>query len=124
MLAADTPVVVDGHAYVLGKDKRLLFSLNSYLQAIDATTGKSILTFGESDNLAGASFVLMSLEAAARAFGQEGRAFQLQAHAEATVSDALSGTEPPLEMSMIDTSQFCTALPAEPVTRRLNSFGP
>lgn len=30
-----------------GKDKRLLFSINSYLQAIDATTGKSILTFGE-----------------------------------------------------------------------------
>src|SRR4029450_4781190 len=30
-----------------GNDKRLLFSINSYLQAIDATTGKSILTFGE-----------------------------------------------------------------------------
>jgi quinoprotein glucose dehydrogenase len=30
-----------------GKDKRLLFSINSFLQAIDATTGKSILTFGE-----------------------------------------------------------------------------
>ena len=30
-----------------GKDKRLLFSISSYLQAIDATTGKSILTFGE-----------------------------------------------------------------------------
>ena len=30
-----------------GKDKRLLFSINSYLQAIDAATGKSILTFGE-----------------------------------------------------------------------------
>ena len=30
-----------------GKDKRLLFSINSFLQAIDAQTGKSILTFGE-----------------------------------------------------------------------------
>jgi quinoprotein glucose dehydrogenase len=30
-----------------GKDKRLLFCVNSFLQAIDATTGKSILTFGE-----------------------------------------------------------------------------
>ncbi|MCC7010659.1 MAG: PQQ-binding-like beta-propeller repeat protein [Acidobacteria bacterium] len=29
-----------------GKDKRLLFSVNSFLQAIDAKTGKSILTFG------------------------------------------------------------------------------
>jgi quinoprotein glucose dehydrogenase len=29
-----------------GKDKRLLFSVNSFLQAIDARTGKSILTFG------------------------------------------------------------------------------
>jgi quinoprotein glucose dehydrogenase len=30
-----------------GKDKRLLFSINSFLQEIDAATGKSILTFGE-----------------------------------------------------------------------------
>ncbi|WP_162495533.1 outer membrane protein assembly factor BamB family protein [Confluentibacter flavum] len=30
-----------------GKDKRLIFQINSYLQAIDATTGKSILSFGE-----------------------------------------------------------------------------
>jgi quinoprotein glucose dehydrogenase len=30
-----------------GKDKRLLFCVNSFLQAIDAATGKSILTFGE-----------------------------------------------------------------------------
>jgi quinoprotein glucose dehydrogenase len=30
-----------------GKDRRLLFSINSYLQEIDAKTGKSILTFGE-----------------------------------------------------------------------------
>ncbi|WP_051947360.1 PQQ-binding-like beta-propeller repeat protein [Muricauda sp. MAR_2010_75] len=30
-----------------GKDKRLLFQINNYLQAIDATTGKSILTFGD-----------------------------------------------------------------------------
>ena len=30
-----------------GKDKRLLFSINSFLQEIDARTGKSILTFGE-----------------------------------------------------------------------------
>src|SRR6185436_2338404 len=30
-----------------GKDKRLLFSINSYLQEIDATTGKTIMTFGE-----------------------------------------------------------------------------
>jgi quinoprotein glucose dehydrogenase len=30
-----------------GKDKRLLFSVNSFLQEIDATTGKTILTFGE-----------------------------------------------------------------------------
>ena len=30
-----------------GKDKRLLFSINSFLQAIDAATGKSVLTFGE-----------------------------------------------------------------------------
>jgi quinoprotein glucose dehydrogenase len=29
-----------------GKDKRLLFSINSFLQAIDARTGKSIPTFG------------------------------------------------------------------------------
>ena len=29
-----------------GKDRRLLFSINGYLQAIDARTGKSILTFG------------------------------------------------------------------------------
>ena len=29
-----------------GKDKRLLFSVNSFLQAIDAKTGKSIPTFG------------------------------------------------------------------------------
>ena len=29
-----------------GKDRRLLFSINSYLQAIDARTGKSIPTFG------------------------------------------------------------------------------
>ncbi len=30
-----------------GKDRRLLFSINSFLQEIDARTGKSILTFGE-----------------------------------------------------------------------------
>jgi quinoprotein glucose dehydrogenase len=30
-----------------GKDKRLLFSINSYLQEIDAKTGKTITTFGE-----------------------------------------------------------------------------
>ncbi|WP_100611885.1 outer membrane protein assembly factor BamB family protein [Confluentibacter lentus] len=30
-----------------GKDKRLIFQINSYLQAIDATTGKSILSFGK-----------------------------------------------------------------------------
>ena len=30
-----------------GKDRRLLFAINSFLQAIDARTGKSILTFGE-----------------------------------------------------------------------------
>jgi quinoprotein glucose dehydrogenase len=29
-----------------GTDRRLLFSINSYLQAIDARTGKSIMTFG------------------------------------------------------------------------------
>src|SRR5918999_1660 len=29
-----------------GQDRRLLFSINSYLQAIDAKTGKSIITFG------------------------------------------------------------------------------
>lgn len=29
-----------------GKDRRLLFSINSFLQAIDARTGKSILSFG------------------------------------------------------------------------------
>ena len=29
-----------------GKDKRLLFGINSFLQAIDANTGKSILSFG------------------------------------------------------------------------------
>ena len=29
-----------------GKDRRLLFSINGYMQAIDARTGKSILTFG------------------------------------------------------------------------------
>jgi len=29
-----------------GKDRRLIFSINDYLQAIDATTGKSIITFG------------------------------------------------------------------------------
>jgi quinoprotein glucose dehydrogenase len=29
-----------------GKDKRLIFAVNSFLQEIDATTGKSILTFG------------------------------------------------------------------------------
>ena len=28
------------------KDRRLLFQMNNYLQAIDAQTGKSILTFG------------------------------------------------------------------------------
>ena len=30
-----------------GKDRRLLFSVNSFLQAIDARTGKSIMTFGQ-----------------------------------------------------------------------------
>jgi quinoprotein glucose dehydrogenase len=30
-----------------GKDRRLLFSINSFLQEIDANTGKTILTFGE-----------------------------------------------------------------------------
>ena len=30
-----------------GKDRRLLFCINSFIQAIDARTGKSILTFGE-----------------------------------------------------------------------------
>lgn len=30
-----------------GKDKRLIFQINGYLQAIDAATGKSILSFGE-----------------------------------------------------------------------------
>jgi quinoprotein glucose dehydrogenase len=30
-----------------GKDKRLIFAINSFLQEIDAETGKSILTFGE-----------------------------------------------------------------------------
>ncbi len=30
-----------------GSDKRLIFQINNYLQAIDATTGKSILSFGE-----------------------------------------------------------------------------
>jgi len=30
-----------------GKDRRLLFSMNSFLQEIDARTGSSILTFGE-----------------------------------------------------------------------------
>ena len=29
-----------------GKDKRLIFPINSFLQAVDARTGKSILTFG------------------------------------------------------------------------------
>src|SRR5262245_20082817 len=29
-----------------GKDRRLIFSMNDYLQEIDANTGKSILTFG------------------------------------------------------------------------------
>jgi quinoprotein glucose dehydrogenase len=29
-----------------GRDRRILFSINSYLQAIDARTGQSILTFG------------------------------------------------------------------------------
>ncbi len=30
-----------------GKDRRLIFAINSYLQAIDAQTGKSIMTFGK-----------------------------------------------------------------------------
>jgi len=30
-----------------GKDRRLLFSIGDYLQEIDATTGKSIVTFGQ-----------------------------------------------------------------------------
>jgi quinoprotein glucose dehydrogenase len=30
-----------------GKDRRLLFSVNSYLQAIDARTGRSIMSFGK-----------------------------------------------------------------------------
>jgi quinoprotein glucose dehydrogenase len=30
-----------------GKDRRLIFSMNDYLQEIDATTGKSISTFGD-----------------------------------------------------------------------------
>jgi quinoprotein glucose dehydrogenase len=30
-----------------GKDRRLIFAINSFLQEIDARTGKSILTFGE-----------------------------------------------------------------------------
>jgi quinoprotein glucose dehydrogenase len=30
-----------------GKDRRLLFSVNSFLQAVDARTGKSILSFGK-----------------------------------------------------------------------------
>ena len=30
-----------------GKDKRILFSINNYLQEIDASTGKSITTFGD-----------------------------------------------------------------------------
>jgi len=30
-----------------GKDKRLIFSINSYLQEVDANTGKSIMTFGK-----------------------------------------------------------------------------
>ena len=30
-----------------GKDRRLIFSINDYLQEIDAATGKSIVTFGE-----------------------------------------------------------------------------
>src|SRR5262249_31398894 len=29
-----------------GKDRRLLFSINDYLQEVDATTGKSIVSFG------------------------------------------------------------------------------
>ena len=29
-----------------GKDRRLIFSMNDYLQEIDAATGKSIMTFG------------------------------------------------------------------------------
>ena len=29
-----------------GRDRRLIFSMNDYLQEIDATTGKSITTFG------------------------------------------------------------------------------
>jgi quinoprotein glucose dehydrogenase len=31
-----------------GKDRRLIFSMNDYLQEIDATTGKSMMTFGDS----------------------------------------------------------------------------
>ena len=30
-----------------GKDKRLIFWINSFMQEIDARTGKSILTFGK-----------------------------------------------------------------------------
>lgn len=30
-----------------GKDRRLIFSINDYLQEIDATTGKSIVKFGQ-----------------------------------------------------------------------------
>src|SRR5918999_1474408 len=36
-----------------GRDRRLLFSINSYLQAIDAKTGKSIPTFGTNDVVSG-----------------------------------------------------------------------
>ena len=34
-----------------GADRRLLFSINSFLQAIDARTGKSILTFGDNGSV-------------------------------------------------------------------------
>ena len=30
-----------------GKDRRLIFAVDSFLQAIDATTGKSIMSFGD-----------------------------------------------------------------------------
>ena len=59
------------------------------VQTLGGTTELDVVgiaTFSGSDNQLGASFVLMDLEAAAKTFGQEGKAYQLQAHAAEGVS--------------------------------------
>jgi quinoprotein glucose dehydrogenase len=45
-LAGMTPRGMNYWESADGRDRRLLFSVDSFLQAIDATTGRSILTFG------------------------------------------------------------------------------